>query len=54
MSKTKTPICEKCGKVLKGRVPIDAEHITCFFCANPDYKPGDEDKKLTNWKNKRD
>lgn len=48
-SKTKVPVCSKCGRKLKGRIPIDATEIICFFCDN---KPADdaEEEKLTNWK----
>jgi hypothetical protein len=42
--KYKTPICHKCGKVLKGKVPDDATEITCFFCDNPPYE--DEEQGL--------
>jgi len=45
---SKIPICSKCGRVLKGRVPLDATDIICFFCDND---PGeDAEEKLTNWK----
>lgn len=29
----KRPICSKCGKKLKGRVPDDAEEVVCFKCS---------------------
>lgn len=32
---TKIPICEKCGRRLKGKVSADATQIVCFFCNNP-------------------
>jgi formylmethanofuran dehydrogenase subunit E len=48
--KTKTPKCEKCGKILKGKVPFDSTGIVCYFCANP--LEGEEEKD-TNWKDKR-
>lgn len=30
---TKPAICHKCGKDLHGRVPHDAEQVTCFRCS---------------------
>jgi hypothetical protein len=44
----KTPICTKCGKVLKGSVPAH-EVITCYFCDNP---PFDDEDRATNAKDK--
>jgi hypothetical protein len=48
----KIPVCEKCGNTLKGRVPADVR-IFCFFCANPNPPPQDEENDDTNWKDKK-
>lgn len=38
----KTPICTKCGRVMKGFVP---HHIvvTCYFCDNPPFDDNGEE-----------
>jgi hypothetical protein len=48
----KIPICGKCGKTLKGKVPIDATNIICFFCDNPPLSKEEleEETTLTRWK----
>lgn len=40
-SDTKPAICHKCGKNLKGKVPIDAEEVTCFECCEAEWKARD-------------
>ena len=48
---SKVPICDKCGRVMKGRIPLDATDIECFMCYNKRRDKEDEEK-LTNWKDK--
>ena len=50
MTEYKIPICEKCGRVMKGFVPAYAVKVICFFCYNAN--AGEEDKD-TNWKDKK-
>lgn len=49
----KEPICEKCGRRMKGRIPADAEHVTCFFCHNPPFDDADEENTALQSKDKR-
>jgi hypothetical protein len=51
---TKIPICEKCGKTMKGRVPIDATHITCYFCNNPPFDDEEAFPSPLKYSDKRD
>jgi hypothetical protein len=39
--KFKTPICEKCNRILKGKVPHDTA-VICFFCNNPRFDDADD------------
>jgi len=41
----KQAICHKCGKVLKGKVPDDAEEVTCFKCCEAETESRDRDAK---------
>jgi len=41
----KPAICCKCGKNLKGWVPIDAKEVTCFKCSEAEYKERDRNER---------
>ena len=49
--KTKIPVCENCGMVLKGKVPIDT-HIICYFCNNPPFNDSDDENTALQQRDK--
>ena len=48
--KYKTPICEKCGRVMKGRIPADTPPITCFFCTHLPFDDSETDNTSLKYK----
>lgn len=41
----KLAVCHKCHKDLGGKVPDDAEEVTCYKCSEAEYKARDKAKR---------